>query len=344
MKTKVESKQLAYLMQQTRTGVAGQVLLLCLMYALIIGTEFPVWLLTIIFSLGLLLQFLRFANYKKYLQHSGDDNQVWVRRYVIDVFWSSVVWALLFIGMFYYLPIEYHYIAMAVGLGISGAAIVTLGALFKVYLAFSTPILLSLVVALIYQQEYTQVISGFVTLLGWVYLVLTASKYSKLYADMLENNLLVQASNKEALELLGRAGEYRDEDTGNHVDRVAKSVYLVAKALGKNDDWAHLISDASRLHDIGKIGISDSILLKPGKLTDEERKVMESHTELGVNVLDMAESTVFRVARIIAESHHERWDGKGYPSGTSKNDIPVESRIVSICDVFDALTSTRPYK
>ena len=143
---------------------------------------------------------------------------------------------------------------------------------------------------------------------------------------------------------LGRAAEYRDDETGEHAKRVGKMCAVLAKALGMDEENVKIIEYASPLHDIGKIGIPDSILLKPGKLTDEEFEIMKRHTIIGAKILEGSEYPVLKAAAIIALTHHERWDGSGYPKGLKGEEIPIEGRICGIIDVFDACTSFRVYR
>ncbi|WP_248927016.1 HD domain-containing phosphohydrolase [Paenibacillus hamazuiensis] len=148
----------------------------------------------------------------------------------------------------------------------------------------------------------------------------------------------------EIIQRLVKAAEYRDNDTGDHIVRMSMLCFHLAKAAGLPDEECELIRYASSMHDVGKIGIPDSILLKPGKLTDEEFAEMKNHTLIGGKMLSNSDTKVLQMAEEIAVTHHERWDGSGYPSGLAGEAIPLAGRITSICDVFDALTSIRPYK
>ncbi|WP_240796846.1 HD domain-containing phosphohydrolase [Terasakiella sp. SH-1] len=148
----------------------------------------------------------------------------------------------------------------------------------------------------------------------------------------------------EVVRRLGRAGEYRDNETGAHVVRMSKSCKLLALRAGLGEIFSELILQASPMHDVGKIGIPDDILLKPGRLDEDERLIMKRHVEIGVDIIGEFDSDMLSLAREIAQTHHEKWDGSGYPHGLSGEEIPISGRISAICDVFDALTSERPYK
>lgn len=147
----------------------------------------------------------------------------------------------------------------------------------------------------------------------------------------------------ETMERLAIAAEYRDDDTGEHARRVGEMAARVARRLGKSDDEIAQIRRAAPLHDVGKIGVSDTILLKPGRLTPEEFDAMKKHTSIGAKILSGSRSACLQMAEVIARTHHERWDGSGY-EGLAGEDIPLHGRIVAVADVFDALTSDRPYK
>jgi putative two-component system response regulator len=148
----------------------------------------------------------------------------------------------------------------------------------------------------------------------------------------------------EMLDRLALAGEYRDDETQEHAWRIGHICGLVARGLGLPDAEVELIRRAAPLHDIGKIGITDLILLKRGRLSDEEFEVIKTHTRIGSEILAGSRSPMLRLAQRIALTHHERWDGRGYPSGLAGKAIPLASRIVAVADVFDALTHERPYK
>ncbi|MVA24273.1 HD domain-containing phosphohydrolase [Agrobacterium vitis] len=152
------------------------------------------------------------------------------------------------------------------------------------------------------------------------------------------------ASEEELIWRLARAMEYRDGETGDHVSRVAQISRLLAQDLGLDEDRQRKIYLAAPLHDVGKIGIPDGVLSKPGRLTDSERDMMRRHVDIGVKILENGTSDLLRVAERIAGGHHEKWDGTGYPKGLSGREIPLEARIVALADVFDALCSPRAYK
>ncbi len=155
---------------------------------------------------------------------------------------------------------------------------------------------------------------------------------------------LLKASYLDTITRLAIAAEYRDIDTANHIHRMSRYSAEIAREYGWMADRVEMIQHAAIMHDVGKIGISDSILLKPGKLTDEEYAEMKKHTLIGARILGGSDSEILQLSELIALTHHERWDGKGYPRGLAAESIPIEGRMVALADVFDALTSKRCYK
>ena len=200
----------------------------------------------------------------------------------------------------------------------------------------------------------------YVSILGIVFFHALA-RYNALLLDALTEAIssaaFAKQAQKAALVAMADLAESKDSDTGEHVLRVARMTHEIARTLLQQgikpdsdaDGFLENIGIASILHDVGKVGIPDSVLLKPGKLTPEERKVMENHPQYGGGILEkatrmLADSPQFKLASEIAASHHEHWDGAGYPNGLRGTDIPLSARIVAIADVYDALTSKRPYK
>jgi two-component system response regulator RpfG len=164
-----------------------------------------------------------------------------------------------------------------------------------------------------------------------------------LEGEVRETTRAVELREKETLFRLARAGEYRDEDTGNHVLRVARFARLIADNLGLDPSRAEILEHAAPMHDIGKIGIPDRILLKADRLTRDEWEVMKSHARIGYDILHDSPSKYLRMGAIVAHGHHERFDGSGYPQGLTGGEIPLEARITAVADVFDALCAPRPY-
>jgi putative two-component system response regulator len=154
----------------------------------------------------------------------------------------------------------------------------------------------------------------------------------------------VHAARREDLKRLALVGEYRDDDTSQHTERVAHTAELLARKLGLSTEVVSTISTAAGLHDLGKIGIPDKILLKPGKLTAEEFELMKTHTKVGERILGESDTPILQMATEIAVSHHEHWDGTGYPSRLKEQAIPLTGRPIAVADAFDAMTHARPYK
>ena len=154
----------------------------------------------------------------------------------------------------------------------------------------------------------------------------------------------LESTRIEMIERLALAAEYRDEETSEHNQRVGLLSSRLAEAIGWTSEDAGLLRRAAALHDIGKIGIPDALLRKPGALTEGEVRVMRTHTSIGARILGGSQVPLLQLAETVAKSHHERWDGTGYPRGLKGNDIPVAGRIVAVADAFDAITNSRPYR
>jgi putative two-component system response regulator len=154
----------------------------------------------------------------------------------------------------------------------------------------------------------------------------------------------LQQSREETIHKLARAAEFRDNETAQHTVRVGNFCEILAQSAGQDDVFCKELRIAAQLHDVGKIGISDTILLKPGKLTASEFEEIKKHCEIGYRILEDSKSEVLNLGAVIALTHHEKFNGSGYPKGLSQQDIPLVGRITAICDVFDALTSHRVYK
>ena len=154
----------------------------------------------------------------------------------------------------------------------------------------------------------------------------------------------IKAASLDTIYRLSMASEYKDEDTGAHIKRMSRYSAAVARRLGLDENTIEIILYAAPMHDVGKIGIPDQILMKPGKLNQKEWKIMKQHTVIGAKILEGSDAEFIRLGETIAQTHHEKWDGSGYPNNLNGTEIPIAGRVTAIADVFDALTSKRPYK
>lgn len=167
---------------------------------------------------------------------------------------------------------------------------------------------------------------------------------NKLKQRVTDRTADLEAAQREILGRLAAAAEHRDDETGKHTHRVGELSRALAETLGKGEQWAGMLGRAAPLHDLGKVGIPDDILLKEGPLDDEEFAVMKRHTVIGADLLSGGSSELVQLAETVARTHHERWDGDGYPEGLEGDKIPLAGRIVAVADAFDAMTHDRPYR
>jgi putative two-component system response regulator len=154
----------------------------------------------------------------------------------------------------------------------------------------------------------------------------------------------LESSHLDTIRRLATAAEFKDDDTGVHIVRMSRFSSIIARAYGQDEKYCHLLEQASPMHDIGKIGIPDSVLKKPGKLTEQEWECMRKHPEYGANILSGSDVPVLQLAEEVALSHHEKFDGSGYPSNLKSEQIPLSGRIVALADFFDAITMDRCYR
>ena len=169
-------------------------------------------------------------------------------------------------------------------------------------------------------------------------------RQQKEYDELMALKVEIEETQREVVFTMGAIGESRSKETGNHVRRVAEYTYLLAKYYGLPEKECDLLKQASPMHDIGKVAIPDAVLNKPGRFNDEERAIMDTHAQLGYDMLKSSNRSLIKMASIVAYEHHEKWNGKGYPNQTAGEDIHIYGRITALADVFDALGSSRVYK
>lgn len=330
-------------------SISGQLIALALMIWVFdsfdgVNTTVILWTLLIVVVLS-----SRYPIYKKIHALnkpplSQEIDSALLNQFHLNVFTTGVAWGL---GFYYFTlnaPDQLHLLVMAIAAMLGGAGVLTLASSFFAYALFAIPMISLLGLSYFAIGTDFHVVAAIATLIGMTYLLYTAHDYSQKFTNICKNTSRLEQTQLDLIYALGRAAEYRDEETSNHTLRMSNACYLVALELGYSEENARRLQKASTMHDIGKIGISDQILLKPGKLSEQERMIMQTHTEIGLSILEESDSLTIQMARIIIGGHHERWDGQGYPNRLAGETIPMEARIAAVCDVFDALISERPYK
>lgn len=354
-KNQLNASRILYLSKMTHTSVLAQIVFSLLLATLIILSGIDenlvfTWLIIVYVILG-----IRYYSAKQFIKQDRlffkiDDAfiRAQIRSRVVILFALSIAWSLSFVFLFMVEAPEhqsgYHMIAAIFTVGLIAGGITSLGTLRPVLFAFAIPMTATVAYLFFTQGDLFHIMSATATIAGVSFLLILSIFFSQKFDKSILQTQEIKDTELEIITRLAKASEFRDEETGNHILRMSYNCYLLSMACGFDKERAELMLYASSLHDVGKIGISDTVLLKPGKFTAEERLIMNKHPLIGANILGNSNSKLIKLARTIALYHHEKVDGTGYPHGLKGDKIPIEARIAAICDVYDALTSVRPYK
>jgi len=284
--------------------------------------------------------------YPKFIKENASNKSIktYILYQKLGVISSGLAWGSSFILFQENIPHEYHFFMATILVGMGGISITTLGFILSLYLLFIIPMFSVYAVWLFFQEGELYTISAILMLGASLLYYITAKHYNNNYYSTILEREKAQYAQKEMVQRLSIASELKDNETGMHITRMSQYAYLLALQVTDDKEYAQSILLASSMHDVGKIGIPDCILLKEGKLDKEEWEIMQNHTLIGKSLLKNSQSELLQLCESVAYTHHEKYDGSGYPQGLRGTDIPLEGRITAISDVFDALVSKRPYK